>query len=95
MIWTNKDDMPKLDECLRHKEDGTLATVEHIATKDSINPPSMFPFCEHDVVMKVEYGITRICSGGPFFWTKWERIIHHYYSLESMVDGLRRCFENE
>jgi hypothetical protein len=81
-------DKPKINECLRHI-DGTLATVEYIAVVGKPHPQTPMPVYENDVFMCIEPGITRICSGGDYFWTKWSRITAQpKVALVSMLEGL-------
>jgi hypothetical protein len=68
---------PKLGEWLRRKDNGAWARVDHIAETGKYNPPTMVPMHEGDVILKycgTRNGVTSVCSGGAYFWTKWERV---------------------
>jgi hypothetical protein len=65
---------PTLDEWLRRRDNGEWARVEHVARKDVYNPPTPMPLYEGDVIMQYKTGVQSICSGGEYFWSRWERV---------------------
>jgi hypothetical protein len=65
---------PELGEWLRRKDDGRWAQVDHVARVGQYNPPTMMPLAEGDVIMRYGAGLTSICSGGDYFWARWERV---------------------
>ncbi len=65
---------PELGEWLRRKNDGRWAQVDHVARMGAPNPPTMMPLYEGDVIMRYSVGMTSICSGGDYFWARWERV---------------------
>jgi hypothetical protein len=74
MKWTETDDVPKLGEWLRRRDDGRFARVDHIMvagkTPEFMSPG---PLYDGDVVLNYRPGVDVVTSGGAFFWTKWER----------------------
>jgi hypothetical protein len=65
---------PELGEWLRRKDDGRWAQVDHVARVGQHNPPTMMQLVEGDVIMRYSVGHTAVCSGGEYFWARWERV---------------------
>jgi hypothetical protein len=65
---------PTVGEWLRRRDDGKWAMVSHVARLNVYNPPTPLPMYEGDVIMEYSPGRTNVCSGGTFFWSKWERL---------------------
>ena len=65
---------PSLGEWLRRRDNGAWAQVSHEALLGVYNPPTPMPLYEGDVIMEYSPGHTSICSGGAYFWSRWERV---------------------
>ncbi len=74
MRWEAGQDVPKPGEWLRRRDNGKFARVHHIASLGVENPRTCAPLYEGDVIMRYGPGRDCVTSGGPYFWSKWERV---------------------
>lgn len=74
LTFDGQPDPPKVGEWLRCRADQRWAQVCGIAVKGKSAPLMGLPMYVGDVAMEWGPGRYRVTSGGPFFWTKWERI---------------------
>jgi hypothetical protein len=73
MRWNIGDDVPRIDEMLRRRDDGRWARVYYVIEPGNIPFDVVGPIYNGDVVMQLETGGRIVTSGGAYFWERWER----------------------
>jgi hypothetical protein len=83
-------DDPKIGECVRRKDDRRAGRVVGVGTPESpVHVRGMREGLTNEIVVEYSPGYTTICTRGPFFWTRWERIDIQAMAQAVMREGLR------
>jgi hypothetical protein len=67
------EESPQVGDWVRRLDDKRVGQVDHVAALGKPNPPTVWPLYQDDVIVRYAEGSESFCSGGAYFWTKWER----------------------